>query len=54
MCSYTVSLTSAVDRVDGQRHAPVASSLGKGPGTRCTGGRVGHRVGVEGCGKPRL
>jgi hypothetical protein len=31
------SLTSAVDRMDGQRHAPAALTPGIGPGTHCLG-----------------
>jgi len=38
--------------LDGQRHAPAALSPGKGPGNNCTGGRVGPRTGLDGCGKP--
>ena len=34
----TLSLTSALDGVGGQRHAPAALPLGKTPVTRCTGG----------------
>ena len=37
----------------GQRHAPAALHPGK-PGTHCTGGWVGPRVGLEGCRKSRL
>ena len=32
----------------GQRHAPAALSLGKRPGTHCTGGWVGPRAGLDG------
>jgi hypothetical protein len=39
--------------VCGQRHAPVALSPGKRPGTHCTGGWVGPRVGLYGCRKYR-
>jgi hypothetical protein len=34
MCSSTLSLTSALDVVDGQRHAPAASPRER-PGTHC-------------------
>jgi len=47
----TLSLTSVVDEVGGQRHAPDAlHPLGKRPGTHCTGGWVRRRfvfTGVE-------
>ena len=46
-CSSTLSLTSALDGVGGQRHAPAALLLG----THCTGGWVGARAGQDGCGK---
>jgi hypothetical protein len=40
-------LTSALDRVSGQRHAPAALNLGgKDPGTHCTGGWVGLTAGM--------
>jgi hypothetical protein len=39
--------------VGGQPHAPAALPPGKRPGTHCTGGWVGPRAGLEGCGKPR-
>jgi hypothetical protein len=52
-CSSTLSLTSALDGVGGQRHAPAALPLGKRPGTHCVGGWVGPKVGVDGCGKSR-
>jgi hypothetical protein len=35
---YLSSLTSAIDEVDGQRHAPAAVPRGKGPGIQYTGG----------------
>jgi len=54
-CSYTtISLTSALDAVDGKRHAPAASPLGKRPDTHFTGGSAGPRAGLDGCGKSRL
>jgi len=37
--------------VDCQRHAPAALPSGKRPGTRCIGGLVGPRAGVDECGK---
>jgi len=36
--------------VGGQRHAPAALPRER-PGTRCTGGWVGPRAGLDGCGK---
>ena len=49
--SCTLSLTSALDGVGGQGHAPAALPPGKRPGTHCTGGWVGPRAGMDGCGK---
>jgi len=40
--------------VGGQRHAPAALPPGKGPGTHCVGGWMGHRAGLDGCGKSGL
>ena len=37
----------------GQRHALSALPLGKRAGTHYTGGWVGPRAGLDGCGKPR-
>ena len=37
--------------VGGQRHAPAALPPRKRPGTRCIGGWVGPRAGLDGCGK---
>jgi hypothetical protein len=37
--------------VGGQRRASAALPPGKRPGIHCTGGWVGPRVGVDGCGK---
>jgi hypothetical protein len=37
----------------GQRHAPAALSPGR-PGTHCVGGWVGHRAGLDRCGKSRI
>ena len=36
-----------------QRHPPAALPAEKRPGTRCTGGWVGPRAGLDGCGKFR-
>jgi hypothetical protein len=50
---YTLLSTSALDGGMGvQRHDPAAFPTGK---TRyhCIGGRVGHRAGLEKCGKSR-
>jgi hypothetical protein len=41
-------------RVGGQLHAPATLPPGKRHGTHCTGGWVGPRAGLDGCGKPRL
>ena len=47
----TLSLTSALDvEAGGQRHAPAAVPSGKIPGIHCTGGWVGARAGLDGCG----
>ena len=35
----------------GQRHAPATPYLRERPGTHCTGGWVGHRAGLDRCGK---
>jgi len=51
--SSTLSLTSALDGVGGQRHAPAALLPGKRPGTQCIGGWAGPRAGLDECGKPR-
>jgi hypothetical protein len=51
--SSTLSLTSAIDRVGGQRHAPAAPYSRKRPGTHFTGGWVGLRVCLDGWGKSR-
>jgi hypothetical protein len=34
-------------------HAPAALPPGKGPGTHCIRGWMGHRAGLDWCGKPR-
>ena len=39
--------------VGGQRHAPAALPRGR-PGIHCTGGWVGPRAGLDGCGNSRL
>jgi hypothetical protein len=49
--SSILSLTSALDVGGGLRHAPAALSSRKRPGTHFTGGWVGRRAGLEGCGK---
>jgi len=49
----TLYIISALDGVCGQNHAPVALPPGKRPGTHCTGGWVGPRSGLDGCGKSR-
>jgi hypothetical protein len=46
VCS--LSLTSALDWVGGQRHAPAALLQGKRPGTHCMGGWLGPRAGLNG------
>jgi hypothetical protein len=48
----TLSLTSALYEVGGQRHAPAALPRER-PGTHCIGGWVGPTAGVDGCGKSR-
>jgi len=40
--------------VRGQRHAPAALHPRERPGTHCTGGWMGPRVGLNRCGKSRL
>ena len=40
--------------VGAQHHAPTALHTGKRPGAHCIGGWVGHRAGLDGCGKSRL
>ena len=54
MYSSILSLTSALDGVGGQRHAPAALLPGKRPCTPSTGGWVGPRAGLDGCGKSLL
>jgi len=38
----------------GQHHAPAALAVGRRPGTLCTGGWVGPRASLDGCGKSLL
>ena len=38
----------------GQRHSPAVLTSGKRPGTHCSGGCVGPRVSMDGCGIYRL
>jgi hypothetical protein len=45
-----LSLTSALDGVGDQRHAPATLSPGRA-GTHCIGSWVGPRAGPDGCGK---
>jgi hypothetical protein len=47
MYSSTLSLTSALDAVGGQRHTPPALPRER-PGTHCIGGWVGPRAGLDG------
>ena len=49
----TFSLTSALDGMGGQHHAPAALYPRKRPGTNCIGGWVGLRAVLDGCGKFR-
>ena len=53
MYRYTLSLTSVLDGVGGQRHAPAALPPGKRSGIHCIGGWVGPRTGLAVCGKSR-
>jgi len=52
MYSSTLSLTSALDGVGGQGHAPAALPR-KRPGTHCTEGWVCPSAGLDGCRKSR-
>ena len=45
--SFTLSLTSALDGVGGQRQTPAALILGRRPGTHCIGVWVGPRAGLK-------
>jgi len=51
MYSSTLSLTSTLDGVGGQRHASAALPPGKRLGTRCIGDWVGPRAVLDGRGK---
>jgi hypothetical protein len=51
--SSTLSLTSALDGMVGQRHALAALLPGKRPGTYFIGGWVDARAGLDSCGKSR-
>ena len=53
MYSSTPSLTSTLDGVAGQHHAPAALTPVKRPGTYHTGGCVVSTAGLEGCGIAR-
>ena len=44
-------MTTALEGVRGQRHALAALYPREKAGTHCTGGWVGPRVGLDGCGK---
>ena len=46
-------LTTALEGVRGQRHAPAGLYPRERPGTHCTGGWVGPRVGLDRCVKSR-
>jgi len=46
-------MTTVLEGVRGQRHAPAALYPRKRPGTHCTGGWVGPRAGLDKCGKYR-
>ena len=48
-----LSITSALDGVGGQSHAPAALPAGKRPGAHLIGGRVGPMADLERCGKSR-
>ena len=52
--SSTLSLTSALDGVGGQLHAPVALPPGKRPGMHCIGGCMDNSAGLDGWRKSRL
>ena len=49
MYSYILPLTSVLDGVGGQHHAPAALPRER-PGTHCIGGWVALRAGLDGCG----
>jgi len=48
---YYISLTSALEEVGGQCHAPAALLPSKRPGTHYIGGWMGPRANLDGCGK---
>jgi len=52
--SSTLSLTSAVDGVGGQRHAPVALPPRNIRVTQSTGGWVGPRASLDRCGEEEV
>ena len=45
-------MTTALEVVRGQRHAPAALDPWERPGTHCTGGWVGPRAGLDRCENP--
>jgi len=48
-----IIIASELGGVGGQRHAPIVLDPRERPGTHCTGGLVGPRAGLDGCGKSR-
>jgi hypothetical protein len=50
----TLSLTSALDEMGGQRHAPAALPPRKRPTSHYRGGWVEPRARLDGCGTTRL
>jgi len=53
MYSSILFLTSALDGMGGQRHAPAAFLPGKQPGTHCTGSWADPRARLDECEKSR-
>jgi len=53
MYSSNLFLTSALEGVRGQRHAPAAIYPRETPSTHCTRGCVDLRAGLDKCGKSR-
>ena len=47
-------MTTVLEGVSGQRHVPAALYTRERPGTRCTGGLVDPRAGLDRYGKSRL
>jgi len=47
-CNYTLSVTTALDGVYGQRQGPADLPPGKGSGNHCTGGWVGSKAALDG------